>query len=390
MVDVANLPNNNNPPFRITISVMQSPQREQPNPPIIGTIVVMCVCVFSTGACDILANPVGVPDAYFEIIADSLNDAPALDLLNESFVFESIPDRIGHHGATLAILDDGRLMTAWYSYRGPEELDGASIFTAFKEANATDWSAPMEVPDLPSPAANPLLIVRDGRVQLFFAHAPFQWWSSSVWLTESDDVGATWSAARQVALPAGANLRNPPIQLGNGTTLLPAYSDFWLNALVLRASDTDGATWNVNAVYGPDEDILLQPALVELSEGTLLMAGRNRGGGNLLYATSADYGATWTGARRGKLPNPDSALALTQLRDGRLLIIFNDSDTQRTPLVAMVSSDDGVSWLGRTVLADGAGAFSYPSVLQTTDGMLHVTYSRNRDQIVYQTWRVSD
>jgi len=359
-------------------------------PSTTGTIFAMCVCVLAIGACDILPNPIGVPDSYFEIIADASNDVPALELLNESFVFESIPDRVGHHGATLAILDDGRLMTAWYSYRGPEELDDASIFIAFKDSNATDWSEPMEVPDLPSPAANPLLIVRDGRVQLFFAHAPFQWWSSSVWLAESDDTGATWSAARQVALPAGANLRNPPIQLGNGTTLLPAYSDFWLNALMLRDTDTDGATWNVNAVYGPDEDILLQPAVVELSDGTLLMAGRNRGGGSVLYATSADQGATWTSAQRGNLPNPDSALALTQLRDGRLLIIFNDSDTQRTPLVAMVSSDDGVSWSGRTLLADGAGAFSYPSVVQTSDGVLHVTYSQNRDRIFYQTWRVSE
>ena len=374
----------------LQFNVMHATQINQPTPRVIGTIVAMSVCVFAAGACDILPNPVGVPDAYFEIIADTSNDVPALELLNESFVFESIPDRVGHHGATLALLDDGRLMTAWYSYRGPEELDGASIFIAFKDSNATDWSAPMEVPNLPSPAANPLLIVRDERVKLFFAHAPFQWWSSSVGLTESDDAGASWSAARQLALPAGANLRNPPIQLGNGTTLLPAYSDFWLNALMLRDTDTDGATWNVNAVYGPDEDILLQPAVVELSDGTLLMAGRNRGGGSVLYATSADRGVTWTRAQRGNLPNPDSAVALTQLRDGRLLIIFNDSDTQRTPLVAMVSSDDGVSWSGRTVLVDGAGAFSYPSVVQTSDGVLHVMYSQNRDRIVYQTWRVSE
>jgi len=348
------------------------------------------VCIVAISACDILPNQVGTPQVYFDSVADAATDVPALSLLIESSLFESIPERIGHHGATLAMLNDGRMMAAWYSYRGPEELDGASIYLATKAPDATVWSAPCLVPDLPEPAGNPLLVVRDERVQLYFAHAPLQWWSSSVWLTESDDAGESWSSARPLALPAGANLRNPPIQLDDGQMLLPAYSDFWLNALVLRGLNSDGDQWQVGAVYGPNDDILLQPAVVELTDGSLLMAGRNRGGEKILYATSPDRGATWTTTQRGNLPNPDSALALTRLRDGRLLVIFNDSVTDRTPLVALVSDDDGVSWSGRTVLADGLGAFSYPSVVQAADGALHVTFSQNRERIVYQVWRVTE
>ena len=348
------------------------------------TLVMIVLITLAKMGCDVIPNPVGAPAARFVNIAEPSTDSPALAKSFEAALFDTIAGRVGHHGGTIAAFDDDALLAAWYSYRGPEELDGAAIFLSRKSHGDENWSTPVELTGLPDPAANPLLVVDGDRVRLFFAHAPLQWWSASLWLAESQDRGVTWSTPAQLPLPAGANVRNPPIKFDDGSLLLPAYSDFWLNGLMLR--EDRNVPWRVNAVYGPEDDILLQPAVAQIDGDSLLLVGRNRGGAKLLYATSDDRGETWSAARRSPLPNPDSAASLTQLQDGSLLLIFNDDPELRTPLVAMVSSDGGISWSGRTVIAEGAGAFSYPSVVQASNGNFHVTYSENRTRIVYQVW----
>ena len=79
------------------------------------------------------------------------------------------------------------------------------------------------------------------------------------------------------------------------------------------------------------------------------------------------------------IPNPSSSLEVIVLQDGRWLMLCNDLEEGRNRLVLNVSDDEGATW-DRTRLvepADGdANSFEYPSILQSRDGLLHLSYTR--------------
>ena len=66
------------------------------------------------------------------------------------------------------------------------------------------------------------------------------------------------------------------------------------------------------------------------------------------------------------------------LKDGRHLLIYNHTDRGRSPL-NLALSKDGKSWEGALVLENDPGKeFSYPAIIQTSDGLVHMTYTWHR------------
>ena len=103
----------------------------------------------------------------------------------------------------------------------------------------------------------------------------------------------------------------------------------------------------------------------------------------------SDDGKTWGEMTLTDLPNPDSGTDAVTLRDGRQLLVYNhnvrtgSNNKGRSPLNVAISPD-GTNWFAALVLEDDPNApngFAYPAVIQTSDGLVHITYTWERKRI---------
>ena len=77
-------------------------------------------------------------------------------------------------------------------------------------------------------------------------------------------------------------------------------------------------------------------------------------------------------------PEVSSGLELMNLRDGRFLVIYNDTESGRHNLAVALSEDEGKTFRWKRYLErskPGTGSYHYPSIIQARDGTLHVSYS---------------
>lgn len=287
----------------------------------------------------------------------------------------------GVHAPSITALPDGELLVAYYGYSGPEEFDGAAIFT-LRRAPDGAWSEAQLHIDRAETDGNPTLYSEGDRVWLFQAITPARWSLSRIEFQISADRGRSWSAPRRITGPLGANVRHPPVRVADGGLLLPAYDDLVQRSLFFWS--VDGETWRLRSALAtdpPHEN--LQPSVAVLADGRLVGTLRNRGAGWLWVAASEDSGRSWSEPRDAGLPNPNAPAPLLRLASGNLLLVLNDSPTARRPISAMLSADEGVSWSAPRVLVDDEAALAYPAVAQSSDGGLHIVYSHDRRYIGY-------
>ncbi len=96
----------------------------------------------------------------------------------------------------------------------------------------------------------------------------------------------------------------------------------------------------------------------------------------ILVSESRDDGESWSLAVPTDLPNPNASVKVIALRDGRWILVYNDAEKDRETLALAMSEDEGRSWKWRRRLEDTPGGrFHYPSIIQTRDGRLQVTYT---------------
>ena len=111
--------------------------------------------------------------------------------------------------------------------------------------------------------------------------------------------------------------------------------------------------------------------------------------GKICVADSKDGGLTWTDARPIDIVNPNSGIDAVALRDGRVVLIYNNTPKGRTPLNLAVSTD-GEHFRMFQTLEDQPGEYSYPAIIQDKNGDLHITYTWNRKRIKYMKVSLSE
>jgi predicted neuraminidase len=230
--------------------------------------------------------------------------------------------------------------------------------------------------------ANPVLFrSKDGVIWLYYkVGASASTWSGA-FITSTDE-GKTWSSPH--VLPAGlyGPSKNKPLVLADGAIVsgTSVESTKAWSAWVERSTD-NGRTWTK---HGPIVNLqepkgVIQPAIVPINAGRLRMFLRSQDIGYICYADSSDGGITWSDAKKTSLPNPNSGIDAVALKDGRIVMVYNDSgkDRQRWPISLAVSRDGGDTWNKFLQLETKPGVYAYPAIIQTSDGNVHAAYAYN-------------
>jgi len=230
-----------------------------------------------------------------------------------------------------------------------------------------------------------LYTMPSGKVLLFYkAGIHPQLWSG--FLKISSDNGKTWSNAKD--LPAGVigPAKNRPLLLDNGALLCGSSVESWRRWGCWVDITLDiGDSWEKSRPINVDFQLfgIIQPTLFFSGNNKIKMLARSHQIGYICEAESSDGGVTWTSAKPTKLPNPNSSIDAINLNDGRILLVYNNSKENRYPLNVAISEDGGNSWEDRLILEDSPGEFSYPCVIQTKGGKIHISYTWNRENIKY-------
>ncbi len=234
------------------------------------------------------------------------------------------------------------------------------------------------------PTWNPVLFqAKNGPLLLFYKAGPDPrtWWGM---LTTSADHGQTWEQPRR--LPEGilGPIKNKPVLLPDGSLLCPTSVEIegdprnW-SVHFERTSDL-GRTWvRTGQIHDGIAIQAIQPSILFLGGEKLLALGRTRQG-KIFQAASADLGKTWEPMTLSGLPNPNSGTDAVTLADGRHLLIYNHTAKGRSPL-NLALSKDGLIWEAALVLESDPGEYSYPAIIQSSDGLVHATYTWKRQRV---------
>jgi predicted neuraminidase len=310
------------------------------------------------------------------------------------------------HPSTITELDNGDLYLAYYGGAG-EYAEATRVFGSRKAHGSDQWSEPVVIASNPFRSlGNPVLWQSpDGLVWLFYVTRFGETWSTSrVKGKISRDRGQTWSDSFLVTMEPGTMVRSRPILLNNGDYLLPIYHETGADTEFTGADtstffvrfDPKSGTWTSTEKIFARMGIL-QAAVAQVTDCHLIAYCRRGGSyepiedGFMVRTESHDGGKTWSPGVDTEFPNPNAAVEFIRLKSGALLLIYNDSMSDRTPLRMALSLDGGKTFPYQKNLVEGPGSFSYPTAIQTRDGKIHVTYtSDDRTTIRHATLEESD
>ncbi|MBS0652115.1 MAG: exo-alpha-sialidase [Verrucomicrobia bacterium] len=294
------------------------------------------------------------------------------------------------HSSSIVETTPGSLCAVWKGGVGKgksniDMTDNVGVWLSLYDGSS--WSTPKEiVHSSHSVCWNPILCkLSSEELLLFYRIGPDPRRTVS-FLKRSSDGGHTWSS--EEILPAGivGPTKTKPIVTSDGTLICPSSIEaggpefeFKATACWIEISEDQGRSWSkIGPLQLPGHQFgVIEPTLFFDKGGNLNMLCRNRanrigGKGWICQATSPDRGLHWSELKQISLPNPDSGIDVADFGNGRIVLVYNHSFTDRFPLNLAISSDGGVNWSSPLTLDD---AGEMPAVIATSDGLVHITYA---------------
>ena len=285
------------------------------------------------------------------------------------------------HASTICETSEG-FLAAWFGGTAEKNPD---VGIWISRSSGGKWSKPEEAAngireDKRYPCWNPVLYNTGNEIILFYkvGPSPSTWWGE---LITSSDNGISWSPSRRLPQGITGPVKNKPVLLKNSILLCPSSTenDGW--RIHMEMTPDNGDTWERTPDLNEKNIGVIQPSILMHPDGKIQILCRSRQS-QILTSWSEDNGKHWSGLIPSGLPNPNSGIDAVSLKDGRQILVYNHLVTGRNILNIAVS-DDGVNWKAAALLEnDGKGTeYSYPAVIQSSDNMIHITYTWNRKLI---------
>ena len=372
--------------------------------------------------------------------------AEAPPLYEAQFVFDPKVESHGHvHASCIVECPNGDLRAVWYENGPPmpapyytgdrDKSDDVRIGGARKPNGGDAWETPFVMADTFGVSDNNPCMVVDRQDRLWLVYPTLlgvpenSWGSALVQYRVSTDYAAPgppkWDKERilvvhprgfEQALMARSDrrakergrsetqrektlervrerLKDPlktrlgwmprahPLVRSDGAVVLPLANENYGIAAMAITTDA-GESWTISQAV-PDTGVI-QPTVVEFPDGLMVAFFRNgHPARRIQRSESRDGGITWGPLTLTDLPHPGSGIEAVLLRNGHLLMIYNDKEQgPRDRLAVSISTDRGATWPRTRHLEDVPGQrFDYPSLVQAQDGMLHASYSYNLETI---------
>ena len=296
------------------------------------------------------------------------------------------------HASTIVELSSGDLLASWF---GGTREGAPDVAIWMSRRTSSGWSKPREAAREPAVATyNPVLFhSADGLLWLYYklGNSPDTWSAAREY---SRNEGAAWSAVEH--LPAGlyGPIRAKPLLLGNGTILSgTSVESYGTWACWIERSMDNGQSWTrIGPIAAPlslashpaqrgKPHGIIQPSLIDMGGGHIRLYARSTEDiARICQSDSFDDGLTWSKVKTTDLPNPNSGIDAIRLRDGRLIMVYNNTTSGRTPLNLAVSAN-GEQWQNFYTLEKDPGEYSYPALIQARNEDLLITYTWNRVKI---------
>ncbi|MEO8332162.1 MAG: sialidase family protein [Gallionella sp.] len=400
--------------------------------------LVLCALLVATGAAAIKVynRP---SSALFQMPAIATQSSNALPGIQSHFV--SSTQNIHTHAASLVELGDGRVRAFWFA-GSREGAPDVEIRSAVFDPASNHWGAEQRIVGREDTQRSLLRYVKklgnpvahratDGTLWLFYVTVSLGGWAgSSITAITSADDGASWSPARRLITSPFLNIstlvKGTPFNYSDGSIGLPVYHEFIGKFGELLRITNNGAIIDKTRLSSGNTS--LQPVVLikNPQQALALMRYSGESPRRVIATTTNDAGLHWSPTVKTELLNPDAAVSGVVLQDGRILMALNETEQGRDELSLVISSDGGISWktlykledqrgqpfgqarYGQIAaelamatdagIIDGSGyaissqknkceaqrcgfEFSYPYLIQTHDGDLHLAYTWNRSFI---------
>ncbi|WP_414660300.1 sialidase family protein [Horticoccus sp. 23ND18S-11] len=322
----------------------------------------------------------------------------AADEIITSFIASATAENPRHTEADVLVLRDGTLLAAWAEFYGGSRDDAPARIAQARSRDGgrtwTDRGVLQENSGRANVMSASLLRSRSGDV-LFFYLQKNSLSDLKAYVRRSTDDTRTWGPSVLVTADDGYHVMNNArvLQLRSGRLLAPVAStkQVWTKNDDFRTSvffsDDDGRTWkrSRSLVSAPKRGAM-EPGLIELKDGRVMQIIRTQTG-HIWRSFSSDGGDTWTEAAPWNIEAPESPSTLVVVPGtGEWLLVWNPNVAwsnpektvlganhggARTPLAAMISRDEGVTWGPRQLIeTDPACTFAYVSVTFQQDRAL--------------------
>lgn len=289
-------------------------------------------------------------------------------------------------------LRNGRLLLAWTEWYTPDARDGGpariSAMTSFDGGRSWRDKRVLQpnIGKLNVMEPN-LLRLHSGKILFIFGRKNSDSDSSPMERISTDDA-RTFSSPKTIPVvpyPSYTCFNNDrAIQLRSGRILLPVYyfkdisNDRPIRSRVYY-SDDEGRTWKPSQtiVNVKESDVGVdEPGVVELKDGRLMLWARTSAG-HPYQCYSSDGGETWTTPESMSVVAPNSPQSIKRVPStGDLLMVWNNSPTERFPLTTAISKDDGRTWQHvKSLDDDPAHTYAYTSITFVGDRVLFTYYA---------------